>query len=76
MGEKVSKERVRRRRECVLRSGNNPVNTNSEKLLVQKSKKRKERGGWRQTITVLWDRECVLQKPQVIVVLSVVESNM
>jgi hypothetical protein len=52
------------------------VNTNSEKLLAQKSKKRKERGGWRQTITVPWDRERVLQKTQVIVVLSVVEHDM
>jgi hypothetical protein len=52
------------------------VNTNSEKLLAQKRKKRKERGGWRQTITVLWDRECVLQKAQVIVVPSIAGRNM
>jgi len=38
-------------------------------LLARKRKKRKERGGWRQRITVLWDRERILEKPQVIVVL-------
>jgi hypothetical protein len=46
------------------------VNASSAKLLARKSKKRKERGGWRQRITVLWDRERILKKPQVIVVLQ------
>jgi len=70
MEQKVSKERVRRWIECVPRAGNNPVNASSAKLLARKRKKRKERGGWRQRITVLWDRERILGKTQVIVVLS------
>jgi hypothetical protein len=50
------------------------VNASSAKLLARKRKrkrkKRKERGGWRQRITVLWDRERILEKAQVIVVSS------
>jgi hypothetical protein len=51
------------------------VNASSGKLLARKRKKRKERGGWRQRITVLWDRGRILEKAQVIVVLSVVRHN-
>jgi hypothetical protein len=43
--------------------------------LARKREKRKERGGWRQRITVLWDRERILEKAQVIVVLSEVRHN-
>jgi hypothetical protein len=52
----------------VLRAGNNPANASGEKLLARKSEKRKERGAWRQRITVLWDREQNLEKAQVMVV--------
>jgi len=37
--------------------------------------KGKERGGWRQTITVLWDRERISEKAQVIVVPSLAGRN-
>jgi hypothetical protein len=56
-------------------AGNNPVNASSGKLLARKRKKRKERGGWRQTITVLWDRERISEKAQVIVVPSAIDRN-
>jgi hypothetical protein len=45
------------------------VKATSGKLLAPKRKKRKERGGWRQRITVLWDRERISKKTQIIVVI-------
>jgi hypothetical protein len=51
------------------------VNASSAKLLARERKKRKERGGWRQRITVLWDRERILEKTQAIVVIPSYRHN-
>jgi hypothetical protein len=51
------------------------VNASSGKLLARKRKKRKERGGWRQRITVLWDRKRISEKAQVIVVVADMRHN-
>jgi len=51
------------------------VNASGGKLLARNRNKRKERGGWRQRITVPWDRERIFEKAQVIVVPSAFGHN-